>query len=237
MYHLITPHPPGSRYRGMRVTPEAFEQQLRWLRDEGFYFATMDELAAGRAPARTVAITFDDGYADNHHTAWPLLKKYGARATLYLVAERTDGSDWSAKKKAHHNTGELAREPKLSDEQVKEMIASGVFTIGAHTLTHANLARLDDAERRREIGGSKEWLESRFGVKVGSFAYPFGIWDGRDRMAVAAAGFTSAVTTETGIDALPWRDPLEVRRIKVSGKEGFFAFRLRIRTGWRGAWK
>lgn len=237
MYHLVTPHPPGTRYRGMRVPPAAFERQLRWLRDEGFHFATMDELVSGVVPERSVAITFDDGYADNHHVVLPLLKAYGARATLYLVAERTDGCDWSAKKKAHHNSGELAREPKLTDAQVAEMLASGVFSLGAHTLTHANLAKLDDEERRREIAGSKAWLEKRFGAPVTSFAYPFGIWDARDRAAVAEAGFSSAVTTETGIDAIPYADSLAISRIKVSGKEGFLAFRLRMRTGWRGAWK
>jgi peptidoglycan/xylan/chitin deacetylase (PgdA/CDA1 family) len=237
MYHLITPPVPGGRYRGMRVSPEDFEWQLQWLVANGFHFATMSELANAPTKPRTVAITFDDGYEDNYLAAFPLLAKYSAKATLYLVAERGDGCDWSAKKKAHHNSGELVREPKLSDAQVTEMLTSGVFELGAHTLTHANLATLDAAEKRREIAGSMEWLEHKFGVRVRSFAYTFGIWDSTDRETVRNAGFTTAVTTDAGIDPLPFPDPLAIRRIKISGKENRLAFRIRMRTGRRGLWK
>ena len=66
---------------------------------------------------------------------------YGAKATLYLVVDRHD-RDWSTYKKAHHSGGELMREPKLSDAEVREMIASGVFELGSHTLTHANLVAM-----------------------------------------------------------------------------------------------
>lgn len=237
MYHLITPQSPGGRYRGMRVAPQAFERQLRWLKESGFHFATMSELVKPPPHPRTVAITFDDGYADNHSTALPLLQKYGARATLYLVADRGDGADWSAKKKPHHNSGELMREPKLTDAQVAEMVASGVFELGAHTLTHANLAALTPDEKQREINGSRSRLEQTFGTPVRSFAYPFGIWSAQDREIVRAGGFTTAVTTDAGIDAWPFPDPLALRRIKVSGKENFLAFRIRLRTGRRGLWK
>ncbi len=237
MYHLVTEHPPGGKYRGMRVRPSEFERQLKWLVAKGFRFVTMRELEESPMEERTVAITFDDGYEDNYVNAFPLLKKYGAKATLYLVADREEGSDWSAKKKAHHNSGELTREPKLSDRQVKEMIESGLWELGGHTLTHANLSQLDLDGKRREIAGSREWLEERFGVEVRSFAYTFGIWDEMDREVVREAGYTTAVTTEPGIDDYPFADPLAIRRIKVSGKENQLAFRIRMRCGRRGLWK
>jgi peptidoglycan/xylan/chitin deacetylase (PgdA/CDA1 family) len=237
MYHMVSPQKPGGRYRGMRVDPEAFERQLRWLRDAKFHFATMSELATGRTPERSVVLTFDDGYEDNHSAALPLLKQYGAKATLYLVAVRDDGADWSARKKAHHNSGELVREPKLSDSQVSEMVSSGVFELGAHTLGHANLSVLSPEQKREEIAGSRKFLEDRFGVPVQTFAYPFGIWDARDRDLVAEAGYTTAVTTDSGIDPLPLPDPFAVKRVKISGKENHLAFRLRVRCGRRGLWK
>lgn len=236
MYHMIAPPRPGARFNGIRVSPEMFARQLAWLRAEGFAFGSMRDLAAGRANQRTVVLTFDDGYRDNLLNALPLLQKHDARATLYLVVQR-DGGDWSVKKKAHHDSGELAREPKLSDEEVRALLASGRFELGAHTLTHANLARLDPDQKRIEIAGSKDALEQRFGVEVTSFAYPFGIWDASDRDIAEAAGFSTAVTTVPGIDAWPPPDPFALRRVKISGKEGFFAFRTRVRTGQRGLWK
>jgi peptidoglycan/xylan/chitin deacetylase (PgdA/CDA1 family) len=237
MYHLVTPHPHGTRYRGLRVPPEIFEQQLAWLKAQKFHFGTMRELAAGTAPARSVVLTFDDGYADNLHTVTPLLQKFGARATLYLVAVRDDGTDWSARKKAHHDTGELVREPKLTDDQVRAMLATGCWELGAHTLTHPLLTSLSDEERHSEIGGSRQLLQETFGVKAETFAYTFGIWSEADKAAVRDAGFATAVTTDPGAAVLPLADPLAIPRIKISGKEGMFAFRLRVRTGRRGAWK
>ena len=237
MYHMIAPPRRGARFNGMRVSPEAFEWQLKWLRNNGFEFLSISQLIGDAVPERSVAITFDDGFEDNFTAGFPLLKKYRAKATLYLVANRHDGTDWSGKKKAHHQGGELLREPKLSDDQVKEMVASGRVELGAHTLTHANLAALSREEKRREIVGSKEALEASFGVPVTSFAYPFGIWSAADRELVRDAGFLTAVTTDRGIDSLPFPEPLTLRRIKVSGREGRFAFRLRVRTGRRGIWK
>lgn len=234
MYHMVSEHRPRAKFNKLRVPPGAFDWQVRWLKENGWHFGLMSELAAPeKLPPKTVFLTFDDGYADNYRLAHPVLQKYGARATLYLVVDRFD-RDWSTAKKAHHNTGELMREPKLSDEQVSEMLASGCWELGGHTLTHANLARLDETQKLAEIRGCREQLESRFGVSVSSFAYPFGIYDQTDVTLVEQAGFANAVTTEEGIDTDLQARCFELSRVKVSGKDNRLAFRLRIRTGRRG---
>ena len=234
MYHMVSEHRPGAKFNKLRVPPDAFDWQIRWLKENGWYFALMSELAVPeKLPSKTVFLTFDDGYADNYHFAHPVLQKYGARATLYLVVDRFD-RDWSTAKKAHHNTGELMREPKLTDHQVSTMLASGCWELGGHTLTHANLARLDEAQKLAEIRGCREQLESRFGVSVPSFAYPFGIYDKTDVALAEKAGFTSAVTTEEGIDTDLQARCFELSRVKISGKDSRLAFRLRIRTVRRG---
>lgn len=236
MYHMVSAHRAGAKFNGLRVSPAMFERQLRWLRDKGFRFVTMSELLSPSFDASagpSVAITFDDGYEDNFRQAFPLLQRYGAKATLYLVVDR-HGRDWSAYKKAHHASGELMREEKLGDEQVRRMLDSGLVELGSHTFTHANLPVLDAGARHREIAGSRDFLESRFGVRVESFAYPFGIFGEADVEAARAAGYTNAVTTIDGIDAHPYADPLRIRRVKISGKDNFIAFVLRMRGGRRG---
>lgn len=234
MYHMVSEHRPGAKFNKLRVKPEAFEWQIRWLRDNGWHFALMSELAApDQLPPKTVFLTFDDGFEDNYRLAHPVLQKYGAKATLYLVVDRFD-RDWSTAKKAHHNTGELMREPKLTDGQVSTMLGSGCWELGGHTLTHANLARLDEEQKLAEIRGCREQLESCFGVDVSSFAYPFGIYDQTDVALAEKAGFTSAVTTVEGIDTDLQTRCFELSRVKVSGKDNRLAFRLRMRTGRRG---
>ncbi|MFT7287277.1 MAG: peptidoglycan/xylan/chitin deacetylase (PgdA/CDA1 family) [Halieaceae bacterium] len=234
MYHMISPHRRGATFNKLRVPPANFEEQLRWLRDNDWRFVFMSELLEQRPiPAKTVVLTFDDGYEDNLQSADPLLEKYNAKATLYLVEDRFD-RDWSTSKKAHHDSGELTREAKLSDPQVAQMLASGRWELGGHTRTHANLAALDDRAREGEIAGARQSLAKRFAVPVASFAYPFGIYGPEDVAAAAKAGFTSAVTTEVGIPVDVHSEALELPRIKVSGKDSLRAFQLRMRSGQRG---
>lgn len=236
MYHMVSPHRAGAKFNGLRVTPARFETQLAWLRREGYTFFTVSELWQQweRLPEKSVAITFDDGYADNLHQALPLLEKYDAKATIYLVVDRHD-RDWSTAKKAHHNTGELAREPKLSDDEVRALLASGRIELGSHTLTHINMRSTPTETKRRELIESKQQLEAQFGVPVQSFAYPFGLFGDDDVELARECGYETAVTTVDGIDTVsPRPDPLRLLRIKVSGKDNLLAFALRLRGGRRG---
>ncbi|MCV6604010.1 MAG: polysaccharide deacetylase family protein, partial [Porticoccaceae bacterium] len=234
MYHQVREHIPGAKFNKLRVTPAMFERQLRWLSENGYQFVTMSALARPESlPAKAVALTFDDGFADNLIHADPILEKYNACATLYLVQDRHE-RDWSTSKKAHHNSGELMREAKLDDDQVRQMLASGRWELGGHTITHANLSKLDDEQKWQEIHASKQALEQQFETRLSSFAYPFGIFDQRDVELAEAAGFDTAVTTEEGICQTPAQHRFILQRIKISGKDNWLAFRLRMRTGVRG---
>jgi len=235
MYHMIADPVAGARFNGLRVSPAMFERQLRWFKDNAWQSFTVSELLdqASHLPDRAFAITFDDGYADNATTALPLLKKYGYKATLYLVVDRHD-RDWSRSRKAHHDSDELKSIPKLSDEQISELLASGCFELGAHTLTHPNFLRLDDAGLRHELAISKQRLEQCFEVPVRSFAYPFGLYRAEQISLVREAGYESAVTVREGIDTPANWNPLALARIKVSGRDSMLAFRQRMRTGRRG---
>ena len=233
MYHMIRARLPGGRFNKLRVAPAEFERQLKWLVDHGWRFAFLSELKQGAHQPKTLALTFDDGYRDNYTTAHPLLLKYGAKATLFLVVDRFD-RDWSSTRKAHHDSGELMREPKLADAEVREMLDSGGWELGGHTLTHALLPGLGNAEQQREIADSKSSLENAFATEVASFAYPFGIFGDDDAAAVAAAGYRFGVTTDAGISTDIEGEAFRLKRVKVSGKEGRLGFSIRLRTGTRG---
>ena len=158
MYHMISPQGTSKKHRGLRVDPAMFERQIAWLASNGWEFVTLSTLTdRGFRGGKQVAITFDDGYEDNILNALPVLQKYGAKATLYLVVDRHD-NDWSVKKKAHHNSGELAAEPKLFDAQVRELIDSGVFELGGHTLTHCHLPSTPLDQKAEEISACRRVL-------------------------------------------------------------------------------
>ncbi len=229
MYHMIGSHKPRARFNKLRVETEEFERQVRWLKEQGWNFVFMSELLRPVQP-KTVAITFDDGYRDNLLNADPVLRRYGAKATLYLVVDRHN-RDWSSYKKSSHDDGELMHEPKLADQDMAEMLSSNRWELGAHTLTHAYLPSLSKSTRSDEILSGKKQLEATFGVSVLSFAYPFGIYESVDVEYVRQAGFRTAVTTNQGISENIFAEMFALRRIKVNGHDGRLAFWLRMRTG------
>jgi len=235
MYHMIRNPVPGKKFNSLRVSPEEFERQIRYLYEKGWHSYTMSEGVAQKEnlPEKSVIITFDDGYKDNLTNALPILKKYGFKATIYLVNDRHE-RDWSGYRKAKNEGAGLKDEPKLSDDEVRALLDSGLIEIGAHTLTHANLKTLDAVGSYREICGSKEQIEAEFQIACQSFAYPFGLYDTKEVKIVAECGYTNAVTTEVGIADLNGCDPFKIPRVTVSGKDNFFAFLLKLRIGKRG---
>ena len=87
MYHSIRKDP-GETHSELVVTPESFEKQLKFLQSKGYKFLTISELLNSKSNQYPrVAITFDDGFKDNYEIAFPLLRKYGAKATIYLAPD------------------------------------------------------------------------------------------------------------------------------------------------------
>jgi peptidoglycan/xylan/chitin deacetylase (PgdA/CDA1 family) len=113
----------------------------------------------------------------------------------------------------------------LSHGQVRRLIAAG-WEIDAHTLTHPDLTSLDDRQLAREVAGSRQELESRFGVPVDFICFPGGRYDARVIAAVRRAGYLGATTTLDGL-ATP-NKPYELRRVRVSRSDGVTGFAAKI---------
>ncbi|WP_437184935.1 polysaccharide deacetylase family protein [Planctomicrobium sp. SH668] len=236
MYHMVSPHRPGTRFNKLRVKPEEFEQQVKWLKNNGFTFLFASELLQRDAlPERSVCLTFDDGYEDNLINADPVLERYQARATLFLVGDRSGG--WSSKKKAHHADDELAREPKLSDDQVRVLLDTGRWELGGHTQTHANLNAVAEDQARDEIAAGNDTIVQSFQANPVTFAYPFGLWNDKHPELLQDLGVLGAFTTECGIAPTPYVSPMTIPRVKVSGDDGIWAFQLRMNAAKRGLFK
>ncbi len=197
MYHYIREVDPDADPLGFRlsVRPDRFAEHLAWLRERGYVGLRMRDLAAclraNDCPRRAVALTFDDGYADNVTTALPLLRRYGFVATFFIV------------------TGFVGREGYMDWEDLALLRDSGM-ELGAHTVSHADLEALDLDQARHEILASRRALEERLGIEVVSFSYPAGSYTSAVRRLIREAGFSSAVTTAPAerlerLDALPRR--------------------------------
>lgn len=239
MYHMISDHLPGKYHRDgqkvknyLRVPPEQFDKQVAWFKKKGFTFLKATDLVSGSIPEKSVVLTFDDGYEDNYCYAFPILKKYGACATIYLVNNRFE-QNWASDRKTEKVATELNDQPMLTHNQVRELLASGLIEIGGHTLNHARLNALPKQQQWREIKQSRLELQDFYEISCDSFAYPFGYFDLESVQLVVEAGYSCALTTEDGSDLFPSGDPYRLKRIMISGNDRFWKFVAKIRKGAR----
>ncbi|GAA2418580.1 polysaccharide deacetylase family protein [Actinomadura vinacea] len=194
MYHSIADSPPRGT-AGLAVTPGAFAEQMALLADEGFTPVPFSALARGGLPARRpIVITFDDGYADFHAAALPVLARHGFAATVFVT------TGWLADAGRHAAGRPL--DAMMAWSQVRECASSGV-EIGAHSHGHPQLDQLPGAALDDELARSRGLLEDRLGAPVTTMAYPYGYSSARVRRAVRAAGYDSACAVANRLSPVP----------------------------------
>lgn len=188
-YHNFNPSIPGS----MNLTPQRFEMQLRWLKDNGYTIIPLKEaveyLQGTRASLaeKPVVITIDDGWKSAYTYAFPIIKKYNIPVTLFIYPETISNGK---------NT--------LTWEQLKELQASGLVDIEGHTYSHPNFKiekrSLSPANYEKFVKGelekSKNILENKLGTKITLLAWPFGIYDNYLEQAAKDSGYTMAFSID-----------------------------------------
>jgi len=190
---ILTYHSLDTSGSVVSVAPSDFAAQMAGMADLGYRGISLRQAvahrdSAGTWPARSVVLSFDDGYANFHECALPVLRQYGFTATVFVVTGHLGGTNDFAP--PPHPLGSL---PMLSWEQTAELAAYDI-EIGAHTQTHPDLSRLSAADVVREISASASDIEAHIGQPVESFAYPFGIVSGLS-LTAASRQFRVACTT------------------------------------------
>jgi peptidoglycan/xylan/chitin deacetylase (PgdA/CDA1 family) len=224
-YHNIASVPPGMTMSKLYVSPEHFDRQLWWLRRVGLTGVTLtDGLRRLRLGDNhgCVALTFDDGYADNVTNALPRLREYGFGATCFVVSERLGSyNSWDAEAVG-------GSKALMTTEQLATWTEAG-FEIGSHTCTHPNLTTRSRGEVMDELVNSRQALRSLIGASVPTFCYPYGAYDAETIACVARAGYRFAVTARRG-RAHRDDNPLALPRISVNGNKGTLRFLLKAAT-------
>jgi len=210
MYHYVEyVQDPNDKPRiALNTTPWTLEQEVKTLADSGYTFMTNAELTQAldgktKLPQKPIVLTFDDGYRDFYQYAYPILKKYNAKATEYVIAGYP-----------YFNTPN-----HMTPEMVTQIAQDGLVEIGAHTVHHVWLKGQTLATDTFEISQSKKMLEDLIHRQVVSFAYPFGAFDVQAIQSVKIAGFTTAVSTIPGIDQ-PQVNRFFLYRLRPGGRVG-----------------
>jgi len=214
MYHHIDE---GGSSSSLSVSPENFRRQMHFLSRHNYNVIALAELLEAelkkeRLPRNTVVLTFDDGYEDNFYSAYPVLKKYGLPAIIFVIVDS------------------VGQEGYLNYTQMKEMASSGIITIGSHTSTGDYLPGKKDPQLEREIGASKRILEARLNKRVDFFCYPIGGFTPRIQEIVKKYGYRASCTTNRGkFKSYKNCDLFALKRIKVKDNlANLFVFRVKL---------
>jgi len=207
MYHNIDENSGTSR---LSVSPVNFERQMRFLKNRHYNVVSLEGLAdmviKNKFPGKTIAITFDDGYEDNYLNAYPVLKKFGLRATIFIIPAMVGSRGY------------------LTWDQIMEMSGSGVITIGSHSMTHPWLPSQPEEKLAPEIAGSKRAIENKIGKDVNAFSYPQGGFNENVRKKVIEAGYKISVATNPG-KKYPRHDLFAMKRLRISStSDNLFVF-------------
>ena len=187
MYHAVhVMDPSEASNANLIVDPDLFETQIKALANAGSYFLTPEEaykaFTENALPAKKVVwLTFDDGNEDFYTIAYPILKKYKAKATNNVITGFV--------KKG--NAG------NLTVKQMKEMMAHGM-SFQSHTVNHPDLSATDKATQKVELTDSIDFLENKLNTKVNTIAYPSGRYN-QTTLDLAKKTYKLGLTTNEGL--------------------------------------
>lgn len=167
----------------LAITPQNFENQLVALKKSGYTFCFMKDIGTildGNGKNKPVIITFDDGYRDFYTDAFPILKRQNAKATVFI------------------NSGLMGRPNYMTQDQVIEVLNSGLVEIGGHGFSHQNLTSIDLELAKKIVSDDVANIKKTYKVTPVSFSYPYGSYNDSIKKVVSDAGYKYAVTVEKG---------------------------------------
>ena len=194
------------------VTAEVFESHIMALVEDGFTTISFEELIAYveygiKLPEKPIIITMDDGYFSNYDVAFPILKKYDAKATIFIIGVAV-GKDT-------YKDTEFSIIPRFSYEQAQDLVNSGLISIQSHSYDmHQRILYEEQFARegvvpfeweteeefieaiRKDYELSKAGIESYIGIASVVYSYPFGKSSDLANIVLSSMGIKATVTTE-----------------------------------------
>jgi len=228
---VLTYHRIGeSKYDPFCVSSSAFNEHMASLAEDkrSVSLTELRRFLEGEItlPENACLVTIDDGMRSTLSEALPILERWEIPAIAF-VSSKLIGL----------NSSDLA-EPYLDKEQLRELNASKIITIGSHAHTHRSMGEIGISEMRDEAVRSREILNEIIDEEVVSFAYPFGMQRDHNEhtdKVLAESGYKIAFNSMHG-PVVPGMNPISLPRIKVEGGESINMFR-KISCGALDKWR
>lgn len=192
-YHCIDDKPWS--IKSLFVSVKDFDRQMKYLRDNNYTPIDFGQLKDAQNINKPVIITFDDGYEDNYTKAYPILKKYNMKATIFVIS------------------GYINKKWYLKASQIKKM--TDLVDFQDHTFDHPHLKSISSKRIEYEMIKSKKAIEKITGKAVCCLSYPYGEYDKRV-LSIAQRHFTYGVTTKFGFFyKTEQKNEYQIKRIDV----------------------
>ncbi|MCL2417904.1 MAG: polysaccharide deacetylase family protein [Conexibacteraceae bacterium] len=196
VYHELGNPPPSEPYPGLYVSNSDFTAEMQWLHSHGWQAVTLDEVMkawyhGGTLPAKPIVITFDNGYPPQVTFAPSVMSKYGWPGVLNEIT-------------AGH----------LHNYQIEPVLKLG-WEVDSHSVSHPDLTTATPDELRYQLVASRNFLRRTFHIPANSFCYPSSEYNSAVIAAVKAAGYTNAVTENSGYATRA--DPYLLNRFEIEG--------------------
>lgn len=192
LHRVTEEHSVQARVRDYEITPARLESLIVEYQRKGYEFISMAEVAErmkGKDGKKFVAVTLDDGYANNYEEAYPIFKKYHVPFCIYVCRGMVTGE---------RKEDNIEHYKMLSIEQLRALDKDPLCTIGGHSSSHVRLTNLSKDLQTQEIYGCKLWLESTLGHIIEDYAFPYGSYNADTLAILAKIGITRAVASWGG---------------------------------------
>ncbi len=192
LHRVTDEHSIQERKRPYEITPARLESLIVEYRRKGYEFISMTEVAErmkGKDGKKFVAVTLDDGYANNYEVAYPIFQKYNVPFCVYICRGMITGE---------RKEDNIEHYKMLSIEQLYALDKEPLCTIGGHTNSHVRLTTLSNEQQMQEVLGCKLWLENMLGHIIDDYAYPYGAYNAESLAILAKIGITRAVASWGG---------------------------------------
>jgi len=205
------------------ISERTFAKQLEYLKNNGYHTIHLSDLMEflnykTAIPSKSVIITLDDGYQSIYEFAFPLLKRYGYTATLFIYTDFIEAS-----------------RNALTWNHLRELKSAG-FEIGSHSISHADLTvklpyENDQTFRSRitkEFLNSKKIIDRELNQDTQFFAYPYGNYNQQILDLFPKAGYKLGLTIRNGGNPF-FANPLTVKRSQILEENmAYFVDRIQI---------
>ena len=214
MYHHVNDSVPVNAIAlGLTLPTQRFESHVRYLASNKIGTMTawelVDALERGHVPRNVAVLTFDDGYEDAATIVFPLLQRYGMRATFFV------------------NAGTIGRRGHVNWRELRAMLKGGC-EIGAHGDYHLDLTTLSRAGQMHEAGDCVERIARWTGVRPVSYAYASGAYNATTLNVMRTIRIKSAWTEHYGW-ANNVRNPYDMPRLRIARDTDVAGFAALVR--------